>query len=221
MAMMLRKFGFFSRSVLTLILFSALGVAIGILAVFAWIKLESTSIFVRWELLDSPHSFQHLINANQIELLARAEDGKYYLYDSNPCDGTTDQKCGKWVEWPLDRELNRFRNTIVESECKSAFGGHTSEVSYSLYAKPSYLPQNESAPRECFISLEYYPTGGATLTYYALLENGKIWKWIDKSPAMEHLGTAGLFALVGLVIGIIIWFRFLNFFSQVKSRRAI
>jgi hypothetical protein len=217
---MLRKFGFFLSSVLTLILFSTLGIAMGILAVFAWIRLESTGIFVKWELLDSPHSFQHLINANQIELLAQAEDGKYYLYDANHCDGTTGQKCGEWVEWPPDRDLNRFRNTIVESECKSAFDDHTNDVSYSLYAKPRYLPQNELAPRECFISLEYYPTGGATLTYYALLENGKVWKWIDKSPAMQHLGTAGLFALAGLVIGIILWFRFLNSLSQVKSRRA-
>ena len=213
---MLRKIGFFLRSVLTFILFSALGIAMGMLALAAWIRLESTGIFVRWQPLDSSLKFQHLPYANQNDVVAQAEDRNYYLYDSGTCDITTDRICGEWVGWPPDRQFNSFRDTIVESGCTSAFGDDTNDLSYSMYAKPRYTPQNESAPRECVISLEYYPTGGATLTYYALLENGKIWKWMHKSAAMQYLGHAVLFVLAGLVIGIILWFRF----EILESNRA-
>jgi hypothetical protein len=217
---MLPKIRFFFLGVLTLILFSALGITLGILAVLAWVRVESTGIFVKWQLLDSLHRFQHLMNANQAQVIAQAEDGKYYLYDSYYCGGTTGRKCDEWVEWPQDQELNTLRNTIVESECKATEDSSTNDLNYSNSAKPRYPPQKESAPRECVISLEYYPTGGETLTYYVLLENGKIWKWIHKSPAMQYLWHLILFALGGLVIGIIIWVRFLIFLSQIKSRRA-
>jgi hypothetical protein len=155
---MLQKIGFFFLSVLTLILFSALGIAMGILAVSAWIRLESTGIFVRWQLLDSPHKFQHLTYANQNEVVAQAEDGNYYLYYSGTCDTTTDRKCGEWVEAPPGLEFDRLTKRIVQSGCKSAYDYYSNDTdySYSGLIQPRYPPQSESTPRECVISLEHH-----------------------------------------------------------------
>lgn len=219
---MLREIRVFLLGFLTLILFSTLGVAIAFVAVSGWIRLESTGIFVKWQLLDSPYEFKHLTYANQNEVVAQAEDGKNYIYYSGPCDGVTNRKCGAWAGSPSGLEFDGLTKSIVKSGCKSAYEYYAKDTDYNYgpAIQPRYPPQGESTPRECVISLEHHPLGGATLTYYVLLENGKVWKWILKATAAQYVATTLRWILVGLLIGIITWFGFLNFLSRNRSHRA-
>lgn len=93
-------------------------------------------------------------------------------------------------------------------------------MGYAYFAKPRYPPLHGAKPSECIVKLEYHPDGGEILTYYVLLDNGKVWRWIYKDIAMLHLVSAIRWALVGLIIGLIIWYRFQKALSQNKLQGA-
>jgi hypothetical protein len=217
--LMVQKIGIFLFKLLTLSLFSVAGIRLGIVAFQVWLKIDASGIFVRWQLLESPQKFRHLIYASQNEVIAQNENGKYYIYQSDPCYETVGTICDKWVESQPGLEFDSLTKRIVESGCKSAYEYYTNDIDYSDFANPRYPPRHESTLSECVIKLEFHPDGGEILNYYVLLDNGEVWKWIHKSIALQNLIYAIGWAPVGLIIGLIAWYRFQKSLDQDKKTR--
>jgi len=220
---MFQKFGLFLVKLLTFFILIIVGVWLGFMAFQLWLRVDATGVFVRWRLLDGPQNFRHLIYANSRDVIAQADNGKLYLYQSDLCIASTDTICDTWVEAQPGFEFDSLTKRIVESGCESAYEYYTKDTDYRYLAKPiypRYPPLNGAKPKECVVELEFIPSGGEILTYYVLLDNGKVWKWIHKYIAMLHLVSAIRWALVGLIIGLIIWYRFQKALSQNKLQGA-
>ena len=183
----------------TFILFSAIGIWIGMVANQAWSALERSGKFVTWQLLDSPLKFRQFVDANESEIWAVAENDKFYMFKSDFCTNTPGEACGSWQERDPHGEFDSGIKTIIKSGCQAVYDYYLVETRYP--------PQTESTPRECIVTMAHDPFfGSMTLTYYVLLDNGNVWMWKHKPDFGKEILTSLSISAAGLMIGIIVWF---------------
>ncbi len=189
------------------ILFCAVGIAIGFAAAGYWTNLNHSGAFVKWQLLDSPLKFKHLVATSASEIWAYAEDGSFYMYKSDFCNDTPGKTCGQWLELDPESEFGPEMKKLIRSGC---------EAVYDYYSVESrYPPQPEASPTECAITQTNDPFfGTTTLTYYVLLDNGKVWMWKHKPDIEKEIILSLFINLSGLILGIIVWFIFRQKFAH-------
>lgn len=183
----LKKMASVLIKLISLILLAVAGVWIAAIIMSQWFRLELSGTFVKWKLLEFPQSFQKIVNVDDFELRAQAEDGTVYSYTT------------EWKEWQPDPGYIDRGSSSISTDCEDL---------YWFEAVPSRYPQLEAgAPAQCGVFVRMHPTAGSVDTaYYVLLENGELWMWRHtRDPQQEILiSLAGIF--VGLIAGIIAWF---------------
>jgi hypothetical protein len=208
---MVQKAGIFLVKLIIILLFCAFGIALGFTAAGYWAKLDYAGAFVKWQLLDNPQKFRQFVYANESEIWAFAENGMFYMYKSDFCDDTPGEVCGEWMELDPHGEFDSGIKNVINSGCEATFDYYSVETRYP--------PKTEASPTECVITQAHDPFfGTTTLTYYVLLDDGKVWMWKHK-PDFEKIPIISLsLNLTGLMIGIIAWLFFRKRFAYFVDK---
>ena len=181
------KVGSILFKLIALVILAIAGVWIAAIIMGQWFKLELSGTFVKWKELDGPLEFQKIVNVENFELRAQAENGRIYSYTT------------EWKEWQPEPGYITPGFNHISTDCESVYRSRAEQ--------PLYPPQEAGAPVQCGVVTSMHPTAGAVDTaYYVLLDSGKVWMWRHtRDPQQEILTSlAGLF--VGLIAGIIFWF---------------
>lgn len=193
----------FLIKLITLVIFILAGMKIGT----AVAQLLISDQFVQWHLLDSQQKFRHITYANQNEVDAQTENGQSFTYQTDIC-ADTGRICKQWIESKPYVEFDPGTQSIISSGCSHSYQ-YYNDFDPIEGVKPRYPPQFAAHPLECVVSKERNPYNGeATLTYYVLLDNGKIWKWRHKPSVMGGFAMEISGILIGLLIGARGWYLF-------------
>lgn len=181
------KVGSVLFKVIALIVLSIAGVWIAGIITGQWFRLEVSGAFVKWKMLDGPQKFQKIVNVQDFELRAQAENGKVYSYTT------------EWKEWQPDpNHVDRGFNDI-STDCEDLYWFHA--------ASPRYPPQGAGTPVQCGVVNTHHPTAGTVdEAYYVLLDDGSIWMWRHTRDPQQEIITFFGGLLIGLIAGIITWF---------------
>ncbi|HXQ35108.1 MAG TPA: hypothetical protein VN843_13925 [Anaerolineales bacterium] len=209
--------GFFLVKLLTFFLFIIIGIWLGFMAFQLWLRVDATDIFVRWQQLKGQQKFEHIFYAHSWEVWAHAITGTDYVYRTGACD---EMKCYEWLEAKSDTHFDLGMQQIIRSGCQHSYHYYINSDPLSRL-KPRYPPQHTASPAECVLVIEHNPYNGAeSQIYYVLLDNGDIWMWKYIPDLSGEFILFFAFPLAGLIIGIIIWYRFQKALSQNKLQGA-
>jgi hypothetical protein len=145
--------------------------------------------FTRWELLVSPVKFVQITDLNHYGVWAQTTEGKLYVWDFSRCQYPA--TCNQWVEAdnvPNDAHENGQQPLNKSEACPQSTGSPSIEP-------PGKIIECASIPQ---------PNGPALSDiYYALLEDGTIWRW--SPPAGTDVPILSMFIgpFIGLLLGAI------------------
>jgi hypothetical protein len=197
----LRNVGIFFIKFLVFLMFCVIGSSAGLRVFSVLSDLEYSGTLVRWQWLESRQKFHQIVNADQKGVWVQADNGKTYIYYSVFCDYVI---CGKWQESTPPSQIDLLSEHLLRSGCKAAYRYYGKEFDS---VEPKYPPETAASPLECTVVEWREPYNGAeSLVYYVLVDNGDLWMW-NHSPSLRRL--FGLFIvcpLIGLILGIIVWF---------------
>ena len=178
----------FLNSCLTFVLFSISGVVLGYLVGSIAASIENDPQFENWVLLDSSQKFNTIVDVTSQTIWAQSEDGKLYSWDFI-CYG--DIQCMQWVETSeVPNDIHDFGENPMEksTSCKIPSSnpikrppGNLVECARGWYAGPEY----------------------GQVTYYTLLEGGKIWSLQTSSSLIVATVLPIVYSFGGLALGFI------------------
>lgn len=178
----------FLNSCLTFIAFSISGIALGFLAGIIAASISYTSALASWELLDSSVEFKQIIDVTSQTVWAQSVDEQLYSWNFI-CYG--DIQCKQWVETSeVPDDVHDFGESPMEksTSCKTP-------SSNSVKQPPGNLVE---CARGWYAGPEY-----GQVTYYALLEDGKIWALQTSSSLIVATVLPIVYSFGGLVLSII------------------
>ncbi|MFN8425811.1 MAG: hypothetical protein U0X93_05155 [Anaerolineales bacterium] len=200
-----RKNNAFLNSCLIFVIFIISGAVLGFLAGSIAADISNTSALSSWELLDSPQKFETIVDVTSQTIWAQSEDGKLYSWNFI-CYG--DIQCMQWVETSdVPNDIHDFGENPMEksTSCKTTSSnpvkqppGKLVECARGWYAGPEY----------------------GQVTYYALLEDGKIWALQTSSSLIVDTVLPIVYSFGGLVLSIIGFFIFI-IWRKIKSKQEI
>jgi hypothetical protein len=176
----------------SMFLFAIAGFILGIVAGIGFLHYQNTGAFTKWQLLESPVKFTHIVNGNTGTVWAQSADGTLYVRNLN----CTWEKCDFWTETDAVPEdaLSPNEGVSIRNICNFE-SGDVIEGS----VKPKKQPGNVV---ECVLARgAMYET--SWIVYYALLDDGTIWNWKYTSDMYALLYTILISVFVGVVLGIL------------------
>jgi len=154
-----------------------------------------TGDYSGWKLLGSSYEFEQIVEANSYMVLAQAENGNLYAWDSNCLLGI---HCRRWIEVseiPDDMhnegEMAMQKGDMCEPQVKLPAGiqDNVIECARGWYAGPEF----------------------GHVAYYILLDNGKIWAWRHSSSMIMDIVAPFSFRIGGIVLGFGAFIVFMRF----------
>ena len=175
----------FLNSCLTFSLFSISGIVLGFLTGAIAAGISYTSALSSWTLLESSNKFESIVDATSQTVWAQSEDERLYFWDLN-CN--REPMCNQWVETKeIPTNVNEPGVEMEKSSSCQTLG--------STKTPPGTVV-------ECVSGSYSGPEYGES-TYYALLENGKIWALQTSSSLIVLNVLPVLFAFGGLIISLL------------------
>lgn len=175
----------------SMFLFAIAGFILGIVAGIGILHYQNTGAFTKWQLLESPVKFTHIVNGNTGTVWAQSADGTLYVRNLN-CPW---EKCDFWTKTGAipDDAISPHEGVSIKNTC-SFESGDVIEGS----AKPEKQHGNVV---ECALA-----RGGmyesSWIVYYALLDDGTIWNWKYTSDMYASLYIRFISVVAGVIFGI-------------------
>lgn len=176
-----------SLSVLGLVF---LGILVGWGLGYITLSLHGEGLFSTWKLLSSEKQFERINDAGSQWVWATVESGQNYILDSN-CN--REAGCNTWSPMEaIPENLLHPGDTILErrTSCDNFPNGFF------------FLRNPPSEVIECSRVLHAGPEFGS-VTYYALVEDGSIWRWEFNSSIIIRFVVYIFFILIGVFLGFI------------------
>lgn len=192
------------NSCLTLILFSFVGIILGLISGLIAAGIENSPQSSKWILLDGSQKFKSIADVTSQMVWAQSEDGKLYSWNYI-CYG--DIPCKQWVE---ATEIPSNIHEAGESPMKKSTSCKTLSSS-SIKSPPGSVIECASGQ---FAGPEY-----GQVTYYALLEDGNIWVLRTSSSLIVAMVLPIIYAFGGLVLSFIGFIVF-AVWRKIKENRS-
>jgi hypothetical protein len=180
----------FLLSILPFIVFTFLGIAFSIAVGFLIVVLNDGGAFNSWKLLDDSLRFYRIVDANSRTVWAKNKDDKLFYYKDIKQAYCDNNDCNKWIE---TKDVSGDAHYRFEHPVEKDTSCHFDDL--------MFLRKPPGTIIECARGWYAGPEFG-TVSYYALLNDGTIWKW-------EHNGDNLLYTVMflclipaGLILGI-------------------
>ncbi len=168
--------------------FAILGIALAVGFGFLIVVLNDGGAFNSWKLLDSQYKFNEIVDANSYTVWATNTEGKLLYYINRIyCD---ENDCNQWIETKNvadDAHYGGERPVEKDASCQ--------------FDSLMFLRKPPGTVTECARGWYAGPEFG-TVTYYALLNDGTIWKWEHHGDRLLYLAMFLCLIPTGFGLGI-------------------
>jgi hypothetical protein len=153
--------------------------------------LREGGAFSSWELLEGHGGFIEIVDANSQTVWARDALGAQYYLNIN-CHSET--PCNIWLE--------------SESIPENIHGGPERDIERTRVCEG--YPLMGRPPGEVVGCVRAHWAGAehGTVTFFALLANGEIWKWQNSAAFFQDIFLLLLTPIAGLVVGFVLYVAF-------------
>jgi hypothetical protein len=183
----MRAFANFLLTVLAFLVFCVLGIALGAALGYGLSILRSEGLFTPWRQLEAPVKFTAIRAISLPTLWAEGTDGRFYSFDYY-CFQTPD--CQQWIKAknpPLENQPADERLVRKSDSCDAP--------RYRFMRKPP------GRPVDC-ASVDILGIETLTVDYFALLEDGSIWRWEMIGSQIDEIWSTLFCWILGLILGI-------------------
>jgi len=186
----MQKIKSFFLSLLFFIIFSILGIAVALGVGYLILILNEGGAFNSWKELNSPFVIKKIVDANSSTVWVENNDGKLFYYKDIKqvyCDSSD---CNQWIETEgVTNDINSTgeQPVVKDNSCQ--------------FDNLKFLRKPHGNIVECARGWFAGPEFG-TVAYYALLDDGTIWKWEHHGDNILYIFTFLCLILVGFILGI-------------------
>jgi len=177
-------------SSLGFIVFSILGIAVSVGVGLFIVILNDGGAFNSWKLLDSQYRFRKIVDANSNTVWAENKDGQLFYYKDIKQAYCDNNDCNKWTE---TKGVSEDAHYGGERPLEKNVACHFDNLMF-LRNPPDIIV-------ECARGWYAGPEFG-TVTYYALLNDGTIWKWEHHGDKLLYIAMFLCLLPTGFILGI-------------------